>query len=183
MEPDVINRPARASLTFSDEPGVQRIVTACLGVRTRCRRLPDHSIISMESPGSSAGLSSSSDEHQSIHAWRLARGIGSHERTATQGGSSSRGHQGVEAWAGHSFPARPSCLGPLGLRASTFHDHVSRWVMRITSSMVVRPLRALIIPSSKSVCIPCLRANLRTFCVDSPLNVISRTCADMVIIS
>ena len=60
---------------------------------------------------------------------------------------------------------------------------ISRWVMRRTSSIVVIPRIALIIPSSNSVCIPCLRANLRTFCVDSPLNAISRTCGVIVISS
>lgn len=51
----------------------------------------------------------------------------------------------------------------------------SFWVIRRTSSIVVSPFSALIIPSSNSVCIPCFRAILRTFSVDSPLNAISRT--------
>jgi len=190
MEHDTISRPPQAGLTFSDEPGVQRIVTVCLEVRARSRCLPDQRIISVDSPRIKGGALFLTNGHQSIHAWPLAESKGWPERTATDGGqvriNPLRNNNGSGRRVGPGLAGRPGRrddLRRLRLTASGSDAQVSRWVMRITSSMVVWPLSALIIPSSNSVCIPCLRANLRTFCVDSPLNVISRTCAVMVISS
>ncbi len=80
---------------------------------------------------------------------------------------------------GRSTPDRRTPrAGPRSVRGAC-----STLVIRRTSSMVVRPFSALIIPSSKSVRIPCLRATLRIFWVGSPLNVISRIWLVMVISS
>ena len=70
-----------------------------------------------------------------------------------------------------------------GLQTAGVSASDSWWVIRRISSMVVRPFMALIIPSSKSVCIPCLRATLRMAWVGSPLKVMSRIVLVMTIIS
>src|SRR5947209_1036282 len=107
---------------------------------------------------------------------RFTDGLSSRARGWDDPRPASDGCRSEAIRAGRLLPSRGRPTRVLSEGFQTAEDSASDswWVIRRISSMVVRPFIALIIPSSKSVCIPCLRATLRMAWVGSPLKVMSR---------
>jgi hypothetical protein len=155
---------------FSCKPGVHRFAMSCLELRTWVPLSLRHIIISMSTCQSSKKLVKRTVVYPTRPVLGALRGWMRETERRPRGHPPGLDYADARATAMRRSPRVHAFFG-----WPNVSDTISRWVIRNTSSIVVMPRIALMIPSSKSVRIPCFRAILRMFCVDSPLNAISRT--------